>query len=132
MKNCGKLRRSILTLALLRCYLIHIDILPKPAACATVSSACPHRFPPARRIENPCGKAFRFDRSDDLLGMPGIAGFDHDFKLRPLGRNVEEHPAMRYLEDIGSERAQCRGDPAKNPRPIIDLDAQIDYAVLEL
>ena len=61
--------------------------------------------------------------------MRPVAGLEHDLELGPLGRYVEEHPPVRDFEDIGAELAEQRGDPAKHPRAVIDLDAQIDDPV---
>ena len=39
-------------------------------------------------------------RFADFLGMPGVAGLDHDVELRALGRHVQRQPVVHDVDDI--------------------------------
>jgi hypothetical protein len=64
--------------------------------------------------------------------MHGVARLDGDVELGPLGRHVEEQPAMLDLEDIGAELAQPSGDLAQHAGPVGNGEAERHDAVLAL
>jgi len=63
---------------------------------AALESAC---SPPPRQ---PGGKAGLAKPFHHLVEMRAVAGFDHDFEQRALGRQIGEGALMRDLDDIGA------------------------------
>src|SRR5215208_6676522 len=122
MKNCGKLRRSILKRPV--SFYRGGDISTSPAG-EKMGSA---QFTSARRIEHARAESLLLDQPDDIFGVPLVAGFEHDLELSTFGRNVEEHPTMGDLENIGAMLAEEAGDSAKHSGPVVDSDPKIDNA----
>src|SRR5215208_210916 len=122
MKNCGKLRRSILKRPV--SFYRGGDISTSPAG-EKMGSA---QFTSARRIEHARAESLLLDQPDDIFGVPLVAGFEHDLELSTFGRNVEEHPTMGDLENIGAVLAEQAGYSAKHSGTVVDGDAKIDDA----
>src|SRR5262245_14567051 len=68
--------------------------------------------------------ALRLERSQDLLDMGPVAGFDGDVEFGPFGRLVEKQPVVIDLEDVGAELAEPRGDLPKHAGPVRDRETE--------
>src|SRR5262245_27869930 len=128
MKNCGKLRRSMLTGSTFGD--LHSSVYcndnfalhRKRKETGAKSSPELLGFPATGRIEHAGHEALLLDDVHDLTGMAAVTGLDHDFELRPFGRDVEEHAPVRHLEDVGPMLPEHGSDPAQDARPVVDLD----------
>jgi hypothetical protein len=56
--------------------------------------------------------------------MGGVARFNRHIKLGPLGRHVEEQPAMVDFQDVGAKRSDARRYGAEHTGAIRDCQAE--------
>ena len=67
---------------------------------------------------------------DDLARMFGVAGFDHDIELGPLGGHVQRQAIVRHLDDVGAHRADDGRDVGEQTGLVVADDTQPDQALL--